>query len=132
MALESLDPAAVTGGSALLVGLAWYARQFFLAWMKSRPEVSAASAIDQQIKMLQEQMTDIKIENKELRLQFHAMDLKLHRQQTKLTRTEVLLRQFVGLVKENGVNVPDFMQSELDGLLAGDRDSEPPALPEEP
>ncbi len=127
MAIEQIDPAAVTGGTALIVTLAWYGRQFYLNWMKSRTDVVASSAVEQQIRMLQDQMTEVRAENKELRLAFHQMDLKLHRQQTKLTRTEMLVRQFVGLMREHNIEVPGYMQAELDDLLKPEEKEKPDA-----
>ena len=122
MALENFDPGAVTGGTALVVTLAWYGRQFYMNWMKGRPEIAASGAMDAQFKVLREQIEALQRDNTELRLAFHQMDAKLHRQQTKLTRTEMLVRQFVGLVKEHGIPVPQFMQEELDDLLAPDKE----------
>lgn len=118
--LRDVDPIALASTATVGGAFIWYARQLFTNWMRGRPVISIAEAVDKQIKMLQDQMEVLKAENKELRIAFQQLDAKLHRQQTKLTRTEMLLRQFVGLVKEYGVRVPDFMQIELTELLAPD------------
>lgn len=108
---------ALAGGSVLgLAGL----RKLYLEWMKQRPEVAAADAIQKQIESLKETLETQRAEIKELRAEVGRMDVVIHRQQTKLTRTEMLVRQFVGLVKENGITVPGFMQDELDDLLKPD------------
>ncbi len=120
--VDQIDPAAVTGGSALALVLAGYARKFYLDWMKGRPEIAASGAMDAQFKSLREQIEILQTDNTDLRKQFNLMDAKLHRQQTKLTRTEMLVRQFVGMAKEWGKEVPKFMQDELDELLVKDRD----------
>lgn len=92
-------------------------RKLYLDWMKSRPEVASASAIEAQFKALREQIAAQQVEIKELRNEVTRMDATIHRQQTKLTRTEMLLRQFVGLVRQYGTPIPSYMQSELDDLL---------------
>lgn len=122
MAIENFDPATVTGGSALALVLAGYARKFYMDWMKGRPEIAASGAMDAQFKVLREQLEAIQRDNTDLRNAFNSMDVKLHRQQTKLTRTEMLVRQFVGLVKEHGIPVPKYMQEELDDLLKEDKE----------
>lgn len=122
MAIENLDPAAVTGGSALALVLAGFARKFYMDWMKGRPEAAAANAMDAQFKVLREQLTELQEDNKLLRLEFNKMDLKLHRQQTKLTRTEMLVRQFISLAKSWGKEVPDFMRDEINELILKDNE----------
>lgn len=92
-------------------------RKLYLDWMKSRPEVASAAAVEAQFKALREQIEHLQADNKALHKGFNEMDIKLHRQQTKLTRTEMLLRQFVGLVQQHGTPVPAFMQKEVDDLL---------------
>lgn len=112
-----LNAETVAGGGALgVLGLATL-RKLYLDWMKSRPEVASAAAVESQFKALREQIERLQADNKTLHLAFNEMDVKLHRQQTKLTRTEMLLRQFVGLVQQHGTPVPAFMQKEVDDLL---------------
>ena len=72
------------------------------------------------------QIEALQADNADLRREFHIMDNKLHKQQTKLTRTEMLVRQFVGLVREHGITVPGYMQAELDDILADERPIEEP------
>lgn len=55
-----------------------------------------------------------------IRMQQERMSAQIHKQQTKLTRMEMLLRQFSGLVREHGIEVPKFMQDELDDLIKQD------------
>jgi hypothetical protein len=58
----------------------------------------------------------------ELRAVVQVMDRKVHVQQRQMTRMEMLLRQFSGLVQENGVTVPPHMQKELEDLIESDSD----------
>lgn len=51
-----------------------------------------------------------------------VMDKTIHRQQRTITRMEMLLRQFSGLVSQNGIKVPGFMQQELEQLIETDAD----------
>ncbi len=125
MAIEQIDPATVTGGSALVLVLAGYARKFYMDWMRGRPEITASGTMDAQFKVLREQLEGQQNDNRLLRLEFNKMDVKLHRQQTKLTRTEMLVRQFVGLMREHNIEVPKYMQDELDDLLKPDKSDKP-------
>lgn len=104
------------GGAAGTVGLI-FLRKFFQDWINSRPQLATANAVAEQVKMLQGQITSQQTEIRELRGEVSRMDATIHRQQTKLTRTEMLLRQFVGLVQQHGTPVPSFMQAEVDDLL---------------
>jgi hypothetical protein len=64
--------------------------------------------------------TMVEFHTKELtavRLEMQRMDTTIHKQQRTITRMEMLLRQFTSLVKEHGIAVPEFMQSELDELV---------------
>ena len=92
-------------------------RKLYLDWMKQRPEVASAAAVEEQFKAFRAQLAAQQTEIRELRSEVTRMDKTIHNQQTKLTRTEMLVRQFVGLVKERGIEVPSFMQSELDDLF---------------
>jgi small-conductance mechanosensitive channel len=56
-------------------------------------------------------------ETAELRLEFSRMDKTIHSQQRTITRMEMLLRQFSGLVQQHGIQVPTYMQGELDDLI---------------
>lgn len=105
------------GVVATLLGSAGL-RKLYLDWMKSRPEVASAAAVETQFKALRDQIERQQQEIRELRSEVTRMDVTIHRQQTKLTRTEMLLRQFVGLVQQHGTPIPPYMQAEVDALLA--------------
>ena len=107
----------VFGGA---VGLGAVALLFQKAISFFRTEQAAQSVSTAQktsFDTLRSQIEALQADNALLHQQFHIMDAKLHRQQTKLTRTEMLVRQFMGLVKEHGVTVPGYMQEELDDIL---------------
>lgn len=63
-----------------------------------------------------------KTESAEFRAQLAIFDRKLHSQQRTITRMEMLLRQFSSLVREHGIEVPAYMQKELDELVEADID----------
>ena len=113
----NIDPTTVTAGSGVVVAAGVFLRKFYMDWMKSKPELANAAAITEQFKALQE---SINLQQEQLMLvkgEMHRMDIVIHRQQTKLTRTEMLLRQFVGLIREKNILIPDYMATELDELL---------------
>jgi len=121
MALEvGLNTETIAGGGIAGGAFLMYVRKFYLDWIGSRPQVASAAAVESQFKALREQIESLQADNKELRKEFNRMDVVIHRQQTKLTRTEMLVRQFVGMAKEWGKEVPKFMQDELDDLLHSD------------
>jgi len=110
-------PKQVAGGAGVLamITIAIAKGISFLRAEQSAQNGSAANA--EGFKTLRLQIEALQADNVLLRKEFHLMDTKLHRQQTKLTRTEMLVRQFMGLVKEHGVTVPSYMQEELDDIL---------------
>ena len=63
-----------------------------------------------------------KTEAAEFRAQLAIFDRKLHHQQRTITRMEMLLRQFSSLVREHGIQIPPYMQKELDELIESDTD----------
>lgn len=63
-----------------------------------------------------------KTEAAEFRAQLAIFDRKLHQQQRTITRMEMLLRQFSSLVREHGIQIPPYMQKELDELIEADVD----------
>ena len=63
-----------------------------------------------------------KLESAEFRAQLAIFDRKLHQQQRTITRMEMLLRQFSSLVREHGIQIPPYMQRELDELIEADVD----------
>ena len=114
----------VFGGA---VGLGAVALLFQKAISFFRTEQAAQSISTAQktnFDSLRRQIEALQADNAMFHQQFHIMDAKLHRQQTKLTRTEMLVRQFMGLVKEHGITVPGYMQDELGDLLQEDRGPE--------
>lgn len=105
-------------GGAGLTGLAVYLIQKLMTFWKTETSAQAgASATAEQFKALQAAIASNREEITVLRNLLQTMETQVHRQQTRLTRTEMLLRQFSGLVKERGILVPDFMQFELEALI---------------
>lgn len=86
---------------------------------QSKKDLSVASDTAQisQIKAMQEAIDANRKDMVVIRMQQERMDQKIHKQQTKLTRMEMLLRQFSSLVSEHGIEVPKFMQDELNDLI---------------
>ena len=107
-----------TGLGALAFGY----QKYSVAQSKKDLSVASDTAQISQIKSMQEAIDANRKEMIIIRMQQERMDLKIHKQQTKLTRMEVLLRQFTGLVREHGIDVPKFMQDELDDLIKTDPD----------
>lgn len=118
---ETIAGGGLLGGAGIV-----FLRKFYLDWINSRPQTASASAMESQFKALREQIEALQSDNKVLRAEFNNMDAKLHRQQTKLTRTEMLLRQFVGLQQQHGIPIPEFMQKEVDDLLKIEPAPSPP------
>lgn len=105
-------------GGAGLTGLAVFLIQKLMtSWKSETSAQAAASATAEQFKALQAAIAANREEITVLRSLLQTMDTQVHRQQTRLTRTEMLLRQFSGLVKEHGIPVPDFTQFELEALI---------------
>jgi hypothetical protein len=50
------------------------------------------------------------------------MDKVIHAQQRTVTRMEMLLRQFSSLVQSHGIDVPIYMQAELEVLIVPSAD----------
>ena len=105
-----------------------------LSVVRKEQEGQASSiATKSQFDLLQSQIRACQADNTLLREQFNLMDVKLHRQQTKLTRTEMLLRQFCGLVRDHGIPIPRHMLDELADLIGDDGPPpEPPPAPNVP
>lgn len=98
-----------------------------LSVVRKEQETQAGSAANKaQFESLQSQIRACQSDNTLLREQFNLMDVKLHRQQTKLTRTEMLLRQFCGLVRDHGIPIPKHMLDELADLIGDDLPPPPP------
>lgn len=92
---------------------------------KDETTVASEEAQIAQFKLLQEAINNNRAETIELRAAFQIMDRKLHVQQRTITRMEMLLRQFSGLVSQNGIPVPGYMQEELEALIESDIDRTP-------
>ena len=56
-------------------------------------------------------------ETAELRHEFARMDRIIHVQQRTITRMELLIRQFSKLIQSNNIQVPKYMQDELEDLI---------------
>lgn len=112
-----------TGLGAIVFGY----QKFAVANSKKDTAVANEIAQAAQYELLQEAIVANRIELKgmrseviELRAAFVIMDRKLHTQQRTITRMEMLLRQFSGLVSSQDMEVPNYMQSELEALLKND------------
>jgi hypothetical protein len=89
---------------------------------KEQEGQSSSVATGAQFKMLQEQISQNHSDFVDLKAVVNVMDKTIHKQQRTITRMEMLLRQFTGLVKEQGIEVPDYMQEELDELITASED----------
>jgi hypothetical protein len=105
-----------TGAGALAFGYQRYA----VAQSKKDLSVASDNAQISQIKAMQDAIEANRREMIVIRMQQERMGAQIHKQQTKLTRMEMLLRQFSGLVRQHGIEVPKFMQDELDDLIKPD------------
>lgn len=119
----------VLGGGAGLFGVLYMLQKMMTFWKIERKDQAAAGANETQFITLSNQIKqqDERIAAQDAKIALMAQELQrqdgvIHKQQTKLTRTEMLVRQFVGLVKERGIEVPNHMQEELDDLIKPDRD----------
>ena len=110
-------PEKVFGGAVSLGAVALLFQKAISFFRTEQAAQSVSTAQKTSFDTLRSQIEALQADNALLHQQFHIMDAKLHRQQTKLTRTEMLVRQFMGLVKEHGVTVPGYMQEELDDIL---------------
>jgi hypothetical protein len=110
-----------TGLGAIAFGY----QKYSLTQSKKEVLVASDDAQTTQYKLLQDAILGNKNELVELRAAFAMMDRKLHVQQRTITRMEMLLRQFSGLVSQNGIPVPAYMQSELEALIESDIDRQP-------
>lgn len=101
-------------------------QKYSVSRKKDQTTVASEEAQIAQFKLLQDSINSNKSELIELRAAFQIMDRKLHVQQRTITRMEMLLRQFSGLVSENGIAVPGYMQVELEELIEADVDRQFP------
>jgi Flp pilus assembly protein TadB len=114
------------GGMASLT-LAY--QRYSVTRKKDATEVASESAKTAQYELLEASIKRNDERIRDLTVEFNAMDRKLHRQQRTITRMEMLLRQFSGLVSQNGMTVPAWMQAELDELIEADADIRASAEP---
>lgn len=105
-----------TGLGALAFGYQKYA----VAQSKKDLSVAGDEALISQIKSMQEAIERNRKDMVLIAMQVERMSAQIHKQQTKLTRMEMLLRQFSGLVRQHGIEVPKYMQDELDDLIKAD------------
>lgn len=110
-----------TGLGAIAFGY----QKYSVSRKKDQTEVASEKAQTAQYDLLTDAISSNKSELVELRAAFNMMDRKLHVQQRTITRMEMLLRQFSGLVSQNGIKVPSYMQAELDALIEPDGDRQP-------
>lgn len=101
-------------------------QKYSVSRKKDQTTVASEEAQIAQFKLLQDSINSNKSELIELRAAFQIMDRKLHVQQRTITRMEMLLRQFSGLVSQNGIAVPGYMQAELEELIEADVDRQFP------
>ena len=108
-----LGTASGVGGVMLLFKL--------ISFIKKEQESQAGtSATAAQFKVLQEQIGQNHGDILLLREQMNKMDITIHKQQRTIPRMEMLLRQFSGPVSQKGIEVPTFMQAELEELIVPD------------
>ena len=121
--IEALDTAdKIIGGTGLL-GIALYTgRKMLTFWQAEGATRAGSSAIEAQFKSLQDAIKSAQVEAAEFRAQLALFDRKLHQQQRTITRMEMLLRQFSSLVRQHGIEVPSYMQKELEELIEPDID----------
>lgn len=101
-------------------------QKYSVSRKKDQTTVASEEAQIAQFKLLQDSINSNRSELIELRAAFQIMDRKLHVQQRTITRMEMLLRQFSGLVSQNGIAVPGYMQAELEELIEADVDRQFP------
>lgn len=123
---------AIAALGAGLGALAFGYQKYAVAQSKKDVLVASDDAQISQIKSMQDAIEANRKDMVAIRMQQERMSAQIHNQQTKLTRMEMLLRQFSGLVREHGIEVPKFMQDELDDLIKQDPpDNSPTPEPRE-
>lgn len=116
---QDLITAVLALGSGL-GALAYGYQKYQVSQKKDDTAVAREQAQTAQYRLLEDSIKSNKTELIELRAAFAIMDRKLHVQQRTITRMEMLLRQFSGLVSQNGITVPGYMQAELEALIDAD------------
>ena len=122
---NDLDVSEKAFGGVTVIGFAVVVLQKAISFFRAeQANQSSSTANAVGYNTLRLQIEALQADNADLRREFNLIDTKLHKQQVKLTRTEMLVRQFVGLVREHGTPIPAFMQDELDDLLKPEREAE--------
>jgi len=117
---------AVIGGAGALTFAGFMLRKWFVSWLADKPTIANNAAIAEQFEVLTESIKANRAEIAALRLEVAAlrsevarMDATIHLQQRTITRMEMLIRQFLGLLDQSGIVVPQLMQDEIKDLLKG-------------
>ena len=118
-----LDTADKIIGGTGLIGIAIFAgRKMFSFWQSEGTLRAGSQAIEAQFKIMQDAIKAGQQDAIEFRAQLALFDRKLHQQHRTIVRMEMLLRQFSGLVRQHGIEVPAYMQKELEELIEPDID----------
>ena len=121
--LEGLDTTDKIVGGSTLIGIAFFTlRKMVTFWKIEGTSQANTQAFEAQFKSLREAIEASKNEAIEFRAQFAIFERKLHQQHRTIVRMEMLLRQFSSLVRQHGIEVPTYMQKELDELIEADVD----------
>jgi chromosome segregation ATPase len=115
--------------SAAIMALYLVIQKYLVTRAKDETVKTGESAFSEQFRVLQEALeanrkeaAEARRETAELRLEFSRMDKVIHAQQRTVTRMEMLLRQFSSLVQSHGIDVPIYMQAELEVLIVPSAD----------
>ena len=107
-----------TGLGALVFGY----QKYSVAQSKKGVLVAGDDAQIAQMLSIRAYIESAKAESAEFRAQLVIFERRLHIQHRTIVRMEMLLRQFSSLVRQHGIEVPGYMQKELDELLESDTD----------
>lgn len=125
MSIDDLIKSVLAFGTGLGAAAFGY-QKYSVNQSRKDTAVAQENAMSAQFESMQEAIKINRQETIELRASFHIMDRKLHVQQRTITRMEMLIRQFSGLVQQHGIDVPAYMQSELEALIDSDIDRSQP------
>jgi hypothetical protein len=114
----------VIGGTGAGAAAVYVIQKMVTFWKNESNNQASASATIAQFEALRNQIKaqDDRIAAQDVKISVMLTELQrqdgvIHKQQTKLTRTEVLVRQLVGIIKASSVIVPPYIQAELDDLI---------------
>lgn len=116
----TLEPSTIAGTGLGSLFLIYVARKWFVTWMFDKTHLQSTKTITAQFATLQASIEANRQEITVLRTEQQRMDKVVHSQQRTITRMEMLLRQFSGLMQDNGITVPVHLQAELTDLLKSD------------